>query len=128
MTIPAITVKNGASSVISATGGTDLVFTPAQPGLMPNLSAGLTTPMYLALDNTYRPEGGESSYLFKLVQHKQRTNPDATDESDAKAQAHLVLKGEIKDWSETELQNLVFMLVQAVCTPGVLTRVLRGDK
>jgi hypothetical protein len=128
MTIPAITVKNGATSVISATGGTDLVFTPSYPGMMPNLSAGLSTPMYLELGNTYRPEGGESSYLYKVVQHKQRTNPDATDESDAKASAHLVLKGELKDWSETELQNLVFLLVQAVCSSGVLTRTLRGDK
>lgn len=128
MALPVITVKNNATAIISPTGGTDLAFSPSTPGMMPNLSAGLSTPMYLELGSTYRPEGGESSYLYKVVQHKQRVNPDATDESDAKASAHLVLKGELKDWSEAELTNLVFLLVQSVCAPGVLTRTLRGDR
>lgn len=128
MAIPQITVKNGATSVVAPTGGSDLAFTPIVPGKMSNLSASLSTPMYLEIDSTIKPEGGESSYLFKLVWHKQRTNPDANDESDAKFSVHTVIKCELKDWSDAEIVNGVQMQIQALLAPGVLTRILRGDR
>lgn len=123
-----VTVRPDATSW-APTGGTDIVYTRIGDGRYANLSAALSSPMYLDVDSTISNDSGkESSYLIKFRHYQAPPAGAPYNSPDPVLQVHSVIKCDTSVWTQTQIyaacQSLAHMLIQT----GLIGPILRGDR
>lgn len=88
-------------------------------------STTIDEPRTLEVKSTVKADA-DSSYLVKFARSANNGGL-GVNLPDKVLSTHIVIKGDIKHWSESQINDEVAALNTFLTTPGVMTRILRGE-